>query len=72
MRDSVGLLFNRFYQTELTRKERGHGIGLGLSIVKGLVEALGGRVWAESEVGKGSTFYVRFPFKYVPIKQKAA
>ncbi|MGM0669633.1 MAG: sensor histidine kinase, partial [Gemmatimonadota bacterium] len=37
------------------------GAGLGLSIVRGLVEAHGGRIWVESEVGKGSTFRFLLP-----------
>ncbi|MDI1446378.1 ATP-binding protein [Polyangium sp. 6x1] len=51
-------LFDRFWQA----KEADHrGAGLGLSIVKGLVEAHGGSVWAESTVGVGSTFFFTIP-----------
>lgn len=54
-------IFERFYQVEdsLTRKEG--GIGLGLSIVQGLVELCEGRIWVESEVGQGSTFTFTIP-----------
>jgi signal transduction histidine kinase len=51
-------LFDRFWQ--VSRKDKG-GAGLGLSIVKGIVEAHGGRVWVESEEGKGSTFWFFLP-----------
>jgi len=48
-------IFERFYRAKGTR--RGDGLGLGLYITKGLVEAHGGRIWVESELGKGSTFH---------------
>lgn len=54
-------LFERFYRASRARSREFGGAGLGLSIVKTLVEAHGGHVEARSEVGKGSTFTVRFP-----------
>lgn len=56
-------LFDRFWQ--VSRRDK-RGTGLGLSIVKGLVEAHGGRVWVESEVGKGSTFLFLLPQRVLP------
>ena len=44
----------------------GEGSGIGLSIVKGFVEDMGGRVWVESELGKGSTFWFSVPKKEPP------
>lgn len=51
-------LFDRFWQASRTDRR---GLGLGLAITRGLVEAHGGRVWVESEVGVGSTFWFTLP-----------
>lgn len=56
--DHLPHLFDRFFQV---RRTGGHGIGLGLAIVKGIVEAHGGKVWAESESGMGSRFHFILP-----------
>lgn len=59
-------IFDRFYQTDLSISRHFEGAGLGLSICKGLVELMGGKIWLESEVGKGTSFYFSLP--YVPEK----
>lgn len=55
--DQLGVIFERFWQT--TRQ--GSGLGLGLYISRCIVEAHGGRIWAESQPGKGSTFSFTLP-----------
>jgi signal transduction histidine kinase len=56
--DELSNLFDRAWQA--SRKSR-DGIGLGLSIVKGIVEAHGGRVWAESALGEGTRVFFTVP-----------
>jgi signal transduction histidine kinase len=58
--DELPQLFNRFYQASRARAKKS-GLGLGLYVVKGLVEAHGGRISVASAVGRGSTFTVWFP-----------
>jgi len=48
-------IFNRFYRADASRTSRKGGSGIGLSIVKKIIEDHGGRVWARSEAGKGTT-----------------
>ena len=55
------LIFDRFRQIDGSRKRRSVGVGLGLYIVRNLVEGHGGKIWVESEVGQGSRFYFTLP-----------
>lgn len=55
-------IFERFYKTDRARS--GGGTGLGLAIARHLVEAHGGKIWAESVEGKGSTFYFTIPLAF--------
>jgi signal transduction histidine kinase len=54
-------VFERFFRVDSARSRAEGGTGLGLAIVKHLVDAMGGKVWAESEPGKGTSFYVTLP-----------
>jgi signal transduction histidine kinase len=53
-------IFDRYWQASEARKL---GTGLGLSIAKGIVKSHGGRIWIESEIGRGSTFHFTLPFE---------
>lgn len=54
-------IFKPFYQLESSLRREHGGLGIGLALSKNLVELHGGRIWVESEVGKGSTFTVLIP-----------
>jgi PAS domain S-box-containing protein len=61
-------VFDRFIQVDSAITRNYEGAGLGLSISKGLVEVLDGKMWVESEVNKGATFYFTIPYK--PVEQE--
>ena len=59
--EEISRLFQRAYRPDRSRSRSSGGAGLGLSIAKGIVEAHGGRIWAQSAVGKGSTLSFTLP-----------
>jgi PAS domain S-box-containing protein len=67
--DRLGAVFDRFTQADASTARRYGGSGLGLTISKRLVTLMGGRIWAESAVGKGSVFSFSVPLE---IAEEAA
>lgn len=59
--DDLGHIFQKFYRVDNSQTRQIGGTGLGLYLVKRRAEAMGGRVWAESDFGHGSIFYVSLP-----------
>jgi PAS domain S-box-containing protein len=64
--ENLPKVFDRFWQAAETRQV---GSGLGLSIAKGIVDAHGGKIWVESELGKGSSFFFTLPLANLETRQ---
>jgi signal transduction histidine kinase len=62
-REHQGRIFEPFVQVDSSNTRRHSGTGLGLAITRQLVEAMGGRIWMESEPGAGSTFHFTIPYR---------
>jgi len=61
-------IFDNFVQADVSSTRTYEGSGLGLSIAKAYVEMLNGKIWCESEVNKGSTFYFQLPVSGTDIQ----
>ena len=62
-KEALPYIFDRFFRVNKarSRKDGGMGLGLGLAIVRQIVEAHGGNIWVESDMGKGTTFWIDLP-----------
>ena len=69
-KDRQDAIFERFIQADIEDMQARQGAGLGLSITKAFVKMLGGKIWVESEVGIGSTFYFTLPYNVEPKGKK--
>ena len=65
--DEIGKLFSEFTQLESVYTKKYEGTGLGLALTKRLVELHGGKIWVESEEGKGSRFFFTLPCRQIPV-----
>lgn len=68
--DKVDVIFERFGQVDSSLSRQAEGTGIGLSLVKMFVQALGGSISVKSKVGKGSTFIVMFPDETIVEEEK--
>ena len=69
--DEMPRLFERFMRSSTSRGSGVTGLGLGLYIARGIVEAHGGRIWADSAPGKATTFYIALPAALVKAQEAA-
>lgn len=63
--EKLETIFDRFHQVDASDSRQKGGTGLGLAICRSIVQQHGGRIWAESALGQGSTFYFTLPMTQV-------
>ena len=63
-REFLDKVFDKFAQAKRASESTPGSVGLGLAIAKDIVETYGGRIWVESELGKGSTFSILLPLRH--------
>lgn len=68
--ENFSVIFERFRQADHPDSRKYGGTGLGLAISKAFVEMLGGTIWVKSQMGKGSSFFFRIPFKPISGQKK--
>jgi two-component system sensor histidine kinase VicK len=71
-REDLTRIFDRFHRAENARRNTVRGTGLGLSIVRSILANRGCRVWAESDLGKGSIIFFTLPLADKPGRRRAA
>ena len=67
--EEIVAVFEPFRQIESTLKDKFSGTGLGLSITKSYVEMMGGKIWVESELERGTIFYISLPLIAIPVNE---
>ena len=67
---NLPFIFDRFWQADGSSKRKYQGVGIGLALVKELVEIQNGKVTVESQEGKGTTFTVRLPYEKAEVMRK--
>ena len=60
-KENIGKIFDKFFQIDATTTRKYNGSGVGLTISKNIIEKHGGKIWVESELGKGTTFFFTIP-----------
>jgi two-component system sensor histidine kinase KdpD len=61
-------IFNKFYRSQSNEKNSISGLGMGLAIARGIIEIHQGKIWVESQLGKGSKFYFSLPVEHKDVE----